>query len=1161
MKKLLSLLLLSPSLLAATGNVVSYDTLDQLLTTANPTSVSTELSFKGRNTVGDGGGGTGIFVQDTTSTNLGTIFNSQHPNGSGWQFQRKYDRDLNVKWFGAKGDGATDDTAAIQAAFDTALASGQSVFFPGTNRYSITSPVFVGAPGVDIDMGQAWIVNTVTNTPAIVIGETGQLIQNRNFKLNVTCDQTLHLWESTNHVGIMLIRVSRSVIEARSNQHTIGLKQIADGGDSTHNVFQNYFGYDNRYLYYGVNLATGGGAVNANTFIGGGCRITSSVARQNIPCFGYVLVNEGSSTPNDQNVWLNPTIELLASNQGEDECRAFLFSGARDCTVYGARFEEAGNIVLECLGNTTDNKIEYNYAVPTTPGVWDKSTNGGNWVQKNSSYGTRDTSPLKSTPDLLRMFYTSGGGSGVAGWAIGPQSGTNISQTATLISRGTTGVVVGGSRSLGRIVDTTSAKSFVINQRHASGSPGAVVLVRCFAADGSILTSADPNHPYARSSRTLTWNSSWNGYLSGTMTTTPNIYVTVGEDVASAYIALARSTSNFEIEALTLSEAPDTRGLYNSPRNRDAGGMSEEALAVGIVNVKDYGAVGDGSTDDTAAIQAAVNAGSPVVFPVGVYRTSGTISIPSNRELYGSVGAIIQGSTTNYVLSAQSKSNIKIRDLSVYGVGAPYVDSANNINNTCINFTQFTNVVVSDCVISNFAFAGIQFYTGTGAEVRNCRIYGAARGQVPQGGNYMFGIRGYTGTHQLKIVDNVISNTATGILIATDSRKGIVQGNQIYDSLGQHGMYLEVCGDYSVIGNVISNYWFTGTKMQIQTGSSLNVENVTIQGNTYNAGNDAISIANNQATNTLEFRNVSIVGNVGMNSRRSGYGVQFDGGRGLTVANNRMESFLTGISVRKTTNVVVSANSVENCDNLGLRVTEVDEGYFNNNVFVNTGITNTNPNAAWHIVNSGLVPHLEFDNNTEVNGGSPRTYPVLLDGDMSNVKWRGNRFGTGTIRSVTGGSIGQWEDNEYVGFSATAPVINSFSGGRSYTIYKQQPPPFTGTGFAGVYAKTNGVDRVDLYGMDSLGNETQLTNPTPFVASDTFIYDIPTISANSMIEFDIAYANAKEGDVFLAYSAAVSKIIVAAACYVDGTVRVGIFNGDTIAINPPPAEFTIKRLR
>lgn len=46
-----------------------------------------------------------------------------------------------------------------------------------------------------------------------------------------------------------------------------------------------------------------------------------------------------------------------------------------------------------------------------------------------------------------------------------------------------------------------------------------------------------------------------------------------------------------------------------------------------------HGAKGDGVADDTAAIQSALNDGSVVVFPPGIYLVSAQISIPSNRYL------------------------------------------------------------------------------------------------------------------------------------------------------------------------------------------------------------------------------------------------------------------------------------------------------------------------------------------------------------------------------------------------------------------------------------------------------------------------------------------------------------------------------------------------
>lgn len=58
---------------------------------------------------------------------------------TGWR--KKYRDMLNVRDFGAKGDGTADDTAAIQAAIDKAVSSlAMAVFFPA-GTYIITSPL------------------------------------------------------------------------------------------------------------------------------------------------------------------------------------------------------------------------------------------------------------------------------------------------------------------------------------------------------------------------------------------------------------------------------------------------------------------------------------------------------------------------------------------------------------------------------------------------------------------------------------------------------------------------------------------------------------------------------------------------------------------------------------------------------------------------------------------------------------------------------------------------------------------------------------------------------------------------------------------------------------------------------------------------------------
>ncbi|NNL50940.1 MAG: right-handed parallel beta-helix repeat-containing protein [Woeseiaceae bacterium] len=69
-------------------------------------------------------------------------------------------------------------------------------------------------------------------------------------------------------------------------------------------------------------------------------------------------------------------------------------------------------------------------------------------------------------------------------------------------------------------------------------------------------------------------------------------------------------------------------------------------------NVRQFGAVGDGLTDDSAAIQAAVNASLHVYFPAGNYLVRKKIDLRSGSSLVGDGTAMLRTDGTSYILSA-----------------------------------------------------------------------------------------------------------------------------------------------------------------------------------------------------------------------------------------------------------------------------------------------------------------------------------------------------------------------------------------------------------------------------------------------------------------------------------------------------------------------------
>lgn len=85
------------------------------------------------------------------------------------------------------------------------------------------------------------------------------------------------------------------------------------------------------------------------------------------------------------------------------------------------------------------------------------------------------------------------------------------------------------------------------------------------------------------------------------------------------------------------------KNISNCPESGKSEKITTNQMSFSMRNVKDFGAIGDGVTLDTAAIQAALDAGGIVHFPEGTYLT-GSVYLRSNGGLDLAPGAVILAS-------------------------------------------------------------------------------------------------------------------------------------------------------------------------------------------------------------------------------------------------------------------------------------------------------------------------------------------------------------------------------------------------------------------------------------------------------------------------------------------------------------------------------------
>jgi hypothetical protein len=102
-----------------------------------------------------------------------------------------------------------------------------------------------------------------------------------------------------------------------------------------------------------------------------------------------------------------------------------------------------------------------------------------------------------------------------------------------------------------------------------------------------------------------------------------------------------------------------------------------------FADVKAFGAVGDGTTDDTANIQSAITSagiGGAILISKGTYKVSSTLSLLDGQTLMGDKAVLIRAASMSVsIASASGVSNITIANLIVDGNGPNTVTNAANM--------------------------------------------------------------------------------------------------------------------------------------------------------------------------------------------------------------------------------------------------------------------------------------------------------------------------------------------------------------------------------------------------------------------------------------------------------------------------------------------------
>lgn len=531
------------------------------------------------------------------------------------------------------------------------------------------------------------------------------------------------------------------------------------------------------------------------------------------------------------------------------------------------------------------------------------------------------------------------------------------------------------------------------------------------------------------------------------------------------------------------------------------------------VSVKDFGAVGDGVTDDTVAIRAALQSftsstgGGSIYFPPGTYIISSSLIVDVNgMTLIGVKGQSwlkrknsVAGDTMNVMQTAwQGRyGSAPIYDFTVIGLGfdgnkANNIAGVNDNYDHCLSLLYSNRTTLRDCIIKNANRIGAPLSTGAndstveGCWFLNCDeggVYAEVSNNIRFVNNHVYGC-----SNASYNIGSICFNNITGGVISGN----IVDGNG--STAGRDGIYIRnVCTDIAVSGNTVRNQFRYGIWVYDESnmGGASSPSRISITGNTVKGtGNHPIF---------LQYaRQSSIVGNT------------IDCGTTLP----------TGVYFHNCTDLSISANQV---NNLSTSVTTgtISAGSNSLTITSSTWFPNSVTNAYVYIANAGS------------GGNTPLFAQITAGGGTTTLTLDRYAAATATTQAVTFIPVTR-------GAGCSGIKISDVSGTFSPIPYGQTTAgTFAGTS-SGTWTMTG--DRIQF---SSLVVQTTLIG-----AAGILQVSLPMKSTGSSIEtFPSTVANTT-------YTGMVTAIAGynTGAGYAPGNVyyRIGVSNGGTLSLFSAP---------